>query len=535
MSKLENYSNIYADLAQGAYIDRPKGKSFPYSQLTGAQKSQLNSGNSASFFFPGARDASGADASKVFLQPDLKVKAANGSSKSVMVDSNTGYQSYLVTDASKLSDSTHAYLAVRGSDNPKTAANAYYNLRTDWIANDGAFALNNTVIPQAKDVETAMKTAVARLPKTVKLDVTGHSLGTMDSAQGLGLLLKNDPQAFNRIGKVVLWDGPDTTQSLKNMGLTQAQIREVSSKITYYVNPMDVVSMLNRTAPKDEQLGHVNYMVPLNFNSTLDMTDSAHDFGEFQLDENGNPLTASVSFHPELLRAGQQVAQLIQTSLKKLKETYGLDKSTAIAVLISMLSGGFNITADKLAKKGVHLTYDQLKTIFSTFCTDYMTIISQARVAAEQWDKTAIPKFQQEIKTATGSKRVALRSELVDTVAQDVVLQAQDYVRNVTSTLSQAKEDVKQQVNRGQQAAYDIGQHLSSWEIEELLANFQFNNFWDEHVEAETLHTASTFQKNMEQFSDTLLKVSANIEQTDREGADGFNSMLGDVKKSWGK
>ncbi|MEE8738445.1 MAG: hypothetical protein SOI66_05990 [Bifidobacterium sp.] len=351
MSKLENYSNIYADLAQGAYIDRPKGKSFPYSQLTGAQKSQLNSGNSASFFFPGARDASGADASKVFLQPDLKVKAANGSSKSVMVDSNTGYQSYLVTDASKLSDSTHAYLAVRGSDNPKTAANAYYNLRTDWIANDGAFALNNTVIPQAKDVETAMKTAVARLPKTVKLDVTGHSLGTMDSAQGLGLLLKNDPQAFNRIGKVVLWDGPDTTQSLKNMGLTQAQIREVSSKITYYVNPMDVVSMLNRTAPKDEQLGHVNYMVPLNFNSTLDMTDSAHDFGEFQLDENGNPLTASVSFHPELLRAGQQVAQLIQTSLKKLKETYGLDKSTAIAVLISMLSGGFNITADKLAKK----------------------------------------------------------------------------------------------------------------------------------------------------------------------------------------
>jgi hypothetical protein len=71
------------------------------------------------------------------------------------------------------------------------------------------------------------------------------------------------------------------------MGLSQAQIRQVSNRITYYVNPMDVVSMLNRAAPIGEQLGHVKYVVPLNFNSTLDVADSAHDFGEFRLDEHG--------------------------------------------------------------------------------------------------------------------------------------------------------------------------------------------------------------------------------------------------------
>jgi hypothetical protein len=227
----------------------------------------------------------------VFLQPGLKVKSADGPSQSVMADSKTGFQSYLVTDGKTLDSSKHACLAVRGSDDtgnvslsnfPKEIKPNLYNIWTDWIANDAVFAFGDMGIAQSKDAELTLKASISTLPKNVKLDVTGHSLGTMVSAQGVARLLKDAPQAFDHIGKVVLWDGPDTTQSLKNMGLSQAQIRAVSNKITYYVNPMDVVSMLNRTAPISEQLGHVKYVVPLNFHSTLEAADSAHDFGEYQ-------------------------------------------------------------------------------------------------------------------------------------------------------------------------------------------------------------------------------------------------------------
>jgi hypothetical protein len=198
MSNLKSYSNLYADLAQGAYTKRDKHKML----------STPDDNQSESLKTKGYAEYSFGDGTKpVFLQPDVKVRAADGSSKSVMADSGTGFQSYVVTDKSRLADSKHACLAVRGSDNWGNP----HDLLTDWIENDGVFAFANTGIAQSKDAELALKATIAKLPKTVKLDVTGHSLGTMVSAQGVAELVRDDPKAFDRIGKVVLWDGPDTT------------------------------------------------------------------------------------------------------------------------------------------------------------------------------------------------------------------------------------------------------------------------------------------------------------------------------------
>lgn len=55
----------------------------------------------------------------------------------------------------------------------------------------------------------------------------------------------------------MLFDGPDVTQSLKKMGLPDTEIRDAGEKVTYYVTPFDMVSMLNRTAPYEKQFGHV--------------------------------------------------------------------------------------------------------------------------------------------------------------------------------------------------------------------------------------------------------------------------------------
>ena len=72
MANLEKYTNIYADLAQGAYIGRKEG--FMFAKLTQVQKEELKLNEHATFHFPNAKYAHGNDASTVYLQPDNTVK-----------------------------------------------------------------------------------------------------------------------------------------------------------------------------------------------------------------------------------------------------------------------------------------------------------------------------------------------------------------------------------------------------------------------------------------------------------------------------
>ena len=87
------------------------------------------------------------------------------------------------------------------------------------------------------------------------MDITGHSLGTIVSAQGVAGLTDEE---LEKIGKVVLFDGPDTTKSLKKMGLSDEKIKKISEKIEYYVNPFDVVGMLIVSIPLPNYLGIYN-------------------------------------------------------------------------------------------------------------------------------------------------------------------------------------------------------------------------------------------------------------------------------------
>ena len=77
-----------------------------------------------------------------------------------------------------------------------------------------------TSIPRKAKLATAgMKAKIAEMrekkaPKAT-MDITGHSLGTIVSAQGVAGL---SDEELEKIGKVVLFDGPDTTKSLKENG-----------------------------------------------------------------------------------------------------------------------------------------------------------------------------------------------------------------------------------------------------------------------------------------------------------------------------
>ena len=274
-SNLKTFDNFYADLAQSAYLGRPVR--FPYeSQLKDIRK-LLDNGDSLEFDFsqdtkiynkdkkeweitPGGKHLP--HDGRVFLQPDpdlhtvedtikLQVGDPGGGvhqeeypikryQKGLLTDEKAGFNAYYLTDTPTLGeDTTKTYMTIRGSD-----AISLENWN-DWIDNDAKFALNHIHTPQAKLATVGMKTKIAEMREKAPqatMDITGHSLGTIVSVQGVAGLTDEE---LEKIGKVVLFDGPDTTKSLKKMGLSDEKIQKIREKIEYYVNPFDIVGMLH--------------------------------------------------------------------------------------------------------------------------------------------------------------------------------------------------------------------------------------------------------------------------------------------------
>ena len=236
-SNLKNFDNFYSDLAQSAYTNRPSNFP-PYNNSTDIRLFDFSRDNK---FYnkdkkeweitPGGKKLP--HDGKVYLQPDpdlrdtykvtsVPVPDTNGMrqephrtklyQKGLLTDERAGFNAYYLTDTPTLGkDTTKTYMAIRGSD-----AISYENWN-DWIDNDAKFALNHIHTPQAKLATAGMK------------GVAGFS-----------------DEELEKISKVVLFDGPDTTKSLKKMGLSDEKIKKISEKIEYYVNPFDIVGMLNR-------------------------------------------------------------------------------------------------------------------------------------------------------------------------------------------------------------------------------------------------------------------------------------------------
>lgn len=433
MSDLDNFNNIYANLAESAYKGRPnnfppnvsKSKETPYD----FSKDYINKKTGKIQTYGGTNLPNNG---VVYLQPDKtlettpyytsqivdsttsvsgfdRIQVPHIYQKGLLTDEKAGFNAYFVTDTPELNKETkETYLAVRGSDSMSIE-----NLN-DWVANDGNFALTDVYIPQAGLAYLALISKIGDIKEqapNAKLNVTGHSLGTMVSAQAVAKLYHDYPKDFSTIGKGVLFDGPDVTKSLKKMGLSDKEIKAVGEKVTYYVNPFDMVSMLNRTAPYEEQFGHVNVIVPVHFSMTFDEI-SSHDFGEFQMNAYGNPLVASKNFHPEMLTAGHQLADLIEKSVSKV-EAAGISGVSASEILAALSEG-------VLALIALGLTAAAAKAIYDEFKKSYQDIVSEANKKAKAWNAKHIPDYQNRIRSASGSQKVELRVELLQCVWTNV-------------------------------------------------------------------------------------------------------------------
>lgn len=560
-SNLKSFDNFYANLAQSAYRGRPN--LFAYERLTKEERKVLDSGEALQYDFsqdtqsyneitkeleitPGGKHLP--HDGKVYLQPDpglhdiykittVPVPDTNGMrqephktklyQKGLLTDERAGFNAYYLTDTPTLGeDTTKTYMAIRGSD-----AISLEN-RNDWVDNDAKFALNHIHTPQAKLATVGMKAKIAEMHEKAPLatmDITAHSLGTIVSAQGIAGLTDEE---LKKIGKVVLFDGPDTTKSLKKMGLSDEKIQKISEKIEYYVNPFDIVGMLNREhtitklpgdsdEPLKKPVGKVNVLVPLHYTQISD-PESSHDFGVFQSDGKGNLLTASEDFHPELLRAGEKLARLIATSLDSLR-ALGVDENVATNVLNSIMRGEFKIKAA--------IGY----AVYENFTTEYSKIVEEARQESIKWDREAIPRYQEQLRNGnlSGNQRILVRAQLLQTAAQLANFDMEDKVKNVKTLLSDAKEDIQNMVKETRQTAFDMVGYLSSSEVTNLLSGFDTANFWDQGVASDTEKAAKSFLTQIEQLGESLVKASGSFETIDTESAKDFNNLLADVKQTW--
>ena len=561
-SNLKTLDNFYANLAQSAYRGRPN--LFPYERLTEQRKEILDSGGSISFDFskenkfynsdkkewettPGGKNLP--HNGKVYLQPDpdlhtveetmdLQVPNPNGGyhketyvvnhyQKGLLTDEKAGFNAYFLTDTPSLGkDTKKTYMTIRGSDGMSFA-----NLN-DWVDNDGQFAINNIHIPQAKLATKGMKAKIAEMKEkapNAKMDITGHSLGTMVSAQGVAGL---SDQELDKIGKVVLFDGPDTTKSLKKMGLSDEKIQKISEKIEYYVNPFDIVSMLNREhtithlpgdsdEPLKKPVGKVNIVVPLYYTQTFD-SESSHDFGVFQSDGKGSFLTASEDYHPELLQAGEKVARLVHRTIEDLR-TLGVNENLAMNTLLSIIMGDTITRVDA----GVE--------VYNQFNKEYKEIVETAKKESKQWDKEAISRYQTQLKSGnlTGEKRISVRAQLLQTAAQLAIFEIEEKVKNVKTLLSTAKEDILNIVNDTNREAWQLTSYLTASEVADLLSDFNTAHFWNDGIEESTKKSATSFLTKIEQLGMTLVRASTTFETVDTQLAENLNTLLKDVQITW--
>lgn len=550
-SNLKTFDNFYADLAQSAYNGRPNNfppdnNALDYQLFDFSRDNKFYNKDKREWeITPGGKKLP--HDGKVYLQPDpdlrdtykvtsTPVPDTNGMrqdthhkryQKGLLTDDEAGFSAYYLTDTPTLgSDTTKTYMTIRGSD-----AISMENWN-DWVDNDAKFALNHIHIPQAKLATAGMKTKIAEMTEKAPqatMDITAHSLGTIVSAQGVAGLTDEE---LKKIGKVVLFDGPDTTKSLKKMGLSDEKIQKISEKIEYYVNPFDIVGMLNREhtitklpgdsdEPLKKPVGKVNVLVPLHYTQISD-PESSHDFGVFQSDGKGNLLTASEDFHPELLRAGEKLARLIATSLDSLR-ALGVDENVATNVLNSIMRGEFKIKAA--------IGYG----VYENFTTEYSKIVEEARQESIKWDREAIPRYQEQLRSGnlSGNQRILVRAQLLQTAAQLANFDMEDKVKNVKTLLSDAKEDIQNMVKETRQTAFDMVGYLSSSEVTNLLSGFDTANFWDQGVASDTEKAAKSFLTQIEQLGESLVKASGSFETIDTESAKDFNNLLADVKQTW--
>ena len=313
---------------------------------------------------------------------------------------------------------------------------------------------------------------------------------------------------MEQIGEIVLLNGPDTLKSLRQSGVSEEVIQILNEKVTYYVNPFDIVSMLNRNT--DEQLGKVKVIVPFNFVTTFE-DPNAHDFGEYRIHSDGTVLEATEDFFPDYLYAGRKLSSLIDKYLTKIK-----NKSLVLTILDEL---------SMYIQEGIDARYGKFSKyphIYQEFMKEYKAIVDETKQAVIAWGHKNIPNLQSAIQGATGAKKIELRSRLLLCIAHLSRIESEDKVKLMKNELENYRQQVKEVVEKVNSEAYRAGITLGSNEVSQLVSNFQFPMVWDEGMLSHNVDELNRYMDKIVRFSDKLFTSVETLEDVDRKQSEIF-------------
>ena len=514
MNNLTNFNNLYFNLSQSTYEDRP----YSYYELLQDSEKFVSVNYSWDYHEKGKNIYGGKNLPNngiVYVHKDKNTRLVpkdtpNGTvfiKTPLLSDIEEGFNSYFLTDTPELNkDTKNAYLAVKGSDVP--SLNNVWPLVNDWLGNNYRFAMNDEYIPQGKIVEEALHVKLAELREkapNAKLNLTGHSLGSIASVQGAAHL---SVEELEQIGEIVVLNGPDTLKSLRNSGVSEEVIQILNEKVTYYVNPFDIVSMLNRNT--DEQLGKVKVIVPFNFTTTFDNPNS-HDFGEYRIHSDGTVLEATEDFFPDYLYAGRKLSSLIDKYLTKIKNR-GL-VLTILDELSMYIQEGIDARYGKFSK---------YPHIYQEFMKEYKAIIEETKQSVIAWGHKNIPILQSAIQGATGTKKIELRSRLLLCISHLSRIESDEKVKLMKNELENYRQQVKEVVEKANSEAYRAGITLGRNEVSQLVSQFQFSTVWDEGMFSYNVDELNRYMDKIVRFSDKLFTSVETLEDIDRKQSEIF-------------
>ena len=508
MNNLTNFNNLYFNLSQSTYEDRP----YSYYELLQDSEKFVSVNYSWDYHEKGKNIYGGKNLPNngiVYVHKDKNTRLVpkdtpNGTvfiKTPLLSDIEEGFNSYFLTDTPELNkDTKNAYLAVKGSDVP--SLNNVWPLVNDWLGNNYRFAMNDEYIPQGKIVEEALHVKLAELREkapNAKLNLTGHSLGSIASVQGVAHL---SVEELEQIGEIVVLNGPDTLKSLRDSGVSEEVIQILNEKVTYYVNPFDIVSMLNRNT--DEQLGKVKVIVPFNFATTFENPNS-HDFGEYRVYSDGTILEATENFFPAYLKAGEKLSKLLNKYIELIKED---SKNSDIEG-----NGHSRYFLAQLVNGGLY---------YSKFMKEYQEIIEETKLEVISWGRKNIQLLQEKLLYTNGPERIKLRSELILILSHLSRIESDDKVSKSLKQLEEYKQRVKALTISASHEAMNVAFHLDSNELYELLYEFDFESSWDESTEQLNRELLKAYLEKIYKFSDTLFYATEKLEEIDREQGELF-------------
>ncbi len=510
MNNLNNLNNIYLNLSQSAYEVRPLNfyQDLNNKMLIGIQDTVFKD-FSKDFQEAGVNIAGGKNLPNngiVYVHKD-KTERYNSTNielmykKGLLTDEIEGFNSYFLTDTPELnSDTKNAYIAVKGSDVP--SLKNVGPLWNDWLRNNYPFTMDDEYTIQGRLVEAALHVKLAELREkapNAKLNITGHSLGSIASVQGAAHL---SVEELDQIGEIVVLNGPDTLKSLRKSGVSEEVIQILNEKVTYYVNPFDIVSMLNRNT--DEQLGKVKVIVPFNFATTFENPNS-HDFGEYRVYSDGTILEATENFFPAYLKAGEKLSKLLNKYIELIKED---SKNSDIEG-----NGHSRYFLAHLVNGGLY---------YSKFMKEYQEIIAETKLEVISWGRKNIQSIQEKLLYTNGPERIKLRSELILTLSHLSRIESDDKVSRVLKQLEEYKQRVKVLTDSAYKEAANITLYLDLSEFQAIISEFDFERNWNESKEQLNRELLKAYLEKIYKFSDTLFYATEKLEEIDREQGELF-------------